>query len=61
MVEMEKIHRNPDTKYRIEKIAPDGGYGWIVGIGLAIAVVCIFCICLKCINLKINSINKQLT
>lgn len=37
---MEKIRIDSDTKYRIEKIAPDGGYGWIIGIGLALSIVC---------------------
>lgn len=37
---MEKIRITSDRKYRIEKIAPDGGYGWIIGIGIALSVVC---------------------
>lgn len=37
---MEKIRIIPNAKYRIEKIPPDGGYGWIIGIGIALSVVC---------------------
>lgn len=37
---MAKIHIVSDAKYSIEKIAPDGGYGWIIGIGIALSVVC---------------------
>lgn len=28
------------VKYQIEKVPPDGGFGILVGIGLAVPVVC---------------------
>lgn len=28
-----------DKKYRIEKVAPEGGYGYLIGIGLTMPMV----------------------
>lgn len=37
---MKNVCEISGVKYQIEKVAPDGGWGILIGIGLAVPIVC---------------------